>query len=140
MPGLLVLLITFALMWAFFILPQQRRVKQHQALVLSLEPGQEVVTAGGVVGTIVGVVDDIVILRIADGVEVRVLRGAITRRTDPEPPPGSVDDHHTLDITEAHGGDELDQLDEPNPSAGPGDDGEAWPLAEHDDDIGRERG
>ena len=125
MSGLIVLLVTFALMWALFILPQQRRVRQHQSLVQSLGPGDEVVTAGGVIGEIVGIVDDTVILRVADGVELRLLRGAISRRLE-EPA-------EAVDVTEA---DELDLSDDSGLPAGPAEQGGTWPLA-GDDDPGR---
>ena len=127
MSGLIVLLVTFALMWALFILPQQRRVRQHQSLVQSLGPGDEVVTAGGVIGEIVGIVDDTVILRVADGVELRLLRGAISRRLE-EP-----SDADAVDVTEA---DELDLSDDGGLPAGPAEQGGTWPLA-GDDDPGR---
>ena len=52
MGPLLALLITFGLMWVLLILPQQRCMKQHQAVVASLRAGDDVVTAGGVYGTI----------------------------------------------------------------------------------------
>jgi preprotein translocase subunit YajC len=115
---LIILLVTFALMWALFILPQQRRVRQHRALLLALEPGDEIVTAGGVIGTIIGVVDDEVILRIAEGVEVRILRGAVARRIEPPAPEAP------LDLTA------VEELDEPGASTGAGD------VADRDDDAG----
>jgi preprotein translocase subunit YajC len=124
MSGLLVLLVTFGLMWLLFILPQQRRVKQHQALVAAIGPGDEVVTAGGVIGTIVGIVDETVILRVADGVELRMLRGAITRRMDD----GAIE---PLDADDAE---ELEELDERGLAPGPSvDEGEAWPTTERDE-------
>jgi preprotein translocase subunit YajC len=137
--GLIVLLVTFGLMWALFILPQQRRVKQHTALVRSLDPGDEVVTAGGVIGTIVEIVDDIVTIRVTDDVELRILRGAISRRMDD----GAIE---PLDEADA---DELEDLDEQGLAPGPAENGdgngEAWPRAtrdepgDHGDDPARER-
>ena len=53
MEPLLILAVTFVLMWVLFILPQQRRVRAHQALVATLEAGDEVVTAAGIYGSIV---------------------------------------------------------------------------------------
>ncbi len=83
MEALLPLIITFGLMWALLIRPQQRRVRLHQELVATLGSGDEVITTGGIVGTIVSVVDDIVTLEVAAGVSVRVLRSAIQTRISP---------------------------------------------------------
>jgi preprotein translocase subunit YajC len=79
--GLIVLILFFVVMWVLFILPQQRRVRQHQQLVQSLHPGEEVVTAGGIYGTIVALDEESVTLEVAPKIEVRVLRGAISRKT-----------------------------------------------------------
>jgi preprotein translocase subunit YajC len=83
MGPLLALLITFGLMWVLLILPQQRRMKQHQAIVASLEPGDEVVTAGGVYGTITSIDDDTLAVEVAPGVILRILRSAVSQRIAP---------------------------------------------------------
>jgi len=83
MEALLPLIITFGLMWALLIRPQQRRVRQHQELVASVSTGDEVITTGGIVGTIASVVDDIVTLEVAPGTSIRLLRSAIQTRISP---------------------------------------------------------
>ncbi len=80
MGPLLALLITFGLMWVLLILPQQRRMRQHQAVVASLRAGDEVVTAGGVYGTITSVDEDTLAVEVAPGVVLRVLRSAVSQR------------------------------------------------------------
>ena len=78
---------------AFFFLvvrPQRRQMASHRQLVASLSAGDEVVTTGGVVGTIQSLDDEIAHLEVAPGVVIRVARGAIARRIEPtpdEPPP-----------------------------------------------------
>ena len=84
MGPLLALLLTFGLMWVLLILPQQRRMRQHQAVIASLEAGDEVVTAGGVYGTIVSVDEDTLAVEVAPGVVLRVLRSAVTSRIGPD--------------------------------------------------------
>ena len=84
MGPLLALLITFGLMWVLLILPQQRRMKAHQAVVASLQVGDEVVTAGGVYGTITSVDEDTLAVEVAPGVVLRVLRSAVSQRIGPE--------------------------------------------------------
>lgn len=85
MGGLIVLAITFGLMWVLFILPQQRRVKAQQALVASLEVGQEVMTSSGIFGTITAIDDDVVRVQVAPALELRMARGAIAKRVDAGP-------------------------------------------------------
>jgi preprotein translocase subunit YajC len=84
MGPLLALLITFGLMWALLILPQQRRMKAHEAVVASLQVGDEVVTAGGVYGTITSVDGDTLAVEVAPGVVLRVLRSAVSQRIAPD--------------------------------------------------------
>ena len=83
MGPLLALLITFGLMWVLLILPQQRRMRQHQAVIASLEVGDEVVTAGGVYGTITSVDEETLAVEVAPGVVLRVLRNAVSQRIAP---------------------------------------------------------
>jgi len=71
-------------MWFFMIRPQQQRLRNQRALVVSLEAGQEVITAGGLIGTITEVRDRDVTLDVGSGVEVRVLRTAVSMRVPAE--------------------------------------------------------
>lgn len=77
--ALIVLLVFFVLLWVLFILPQQRRVKAQEAFVAALQVGDEVITAGGIHGTIVELVEGSVRLEVADGVVLTMARGAIVR-------------------------------------------------------------
>ena len=61
-----------ALVYFMLIRPQQRRAKEHQALVSKLAAGDEVVTSGGLLGRITEVGDTFVTLEVADGVRVKV--------------------------------------------------------------------
>lgn len=70
-------------MWLLLILPQQRRMRQHQAVISSLRVGDEVVTAGGVYGTIASVDDDTLAVEVAPGIVLRVLRSAVSQRIGP---------------------------------------------------------
>lgn len=88
--GIVILLVTFALMWVLFILPQQRRVKRHQAVVASLAVGDEVMTTSGMRGEITNLDEELVHLRIADGVVVRFARAAVAQRVGDDPPTGAL--------------------------------------------------
>ena len=87
MPALILLAVTFLLMWVLFIFPQQRRLKAHQALVARLEVGDEVMTTSGLFGTITELEDEVVHLEVAAGTVVRLARGAVARRIGEEPEP-----------------------------------------------------
>jgi preprotein translocase subunit YajC len=77
MGFLIVLVIGFVLMWLLIVLPQRRRQAAHADMVESLAPGDYVVTAGGLYGTITELGDDDLGLEIAPDVEVRVAKRAI---------------------------------------------------------------
>ncbi|HEX2736567.1 MAG TPA: preprotein translocase subunit YajC [Acidimicrobiia bacterium] len=71
---------------AFFVLivvPQRRRNQARQALMASLEVGQDVVTVGGIHGTIRSLGDTTLELEIAPGVVITTSRGAIGQRVTP---------------------------------------------------------
>ena len=77
MGGYLFILVLLVMMWFLLIRPQRRRQTDSQRLLNSLEVGNEIVTAGGLYGTITALEDDEARVRIADGVEVRVAKRAI---------------------------------------------------------------
>jgi preprotein translocase subunit YajC len=68
-----------ALFYFMLIRPQQRRAKEHQALVSKLAAGDEVVTSGGVLGRVTEVGDPFVTLEVADGVRIKVQKVQITQ-------------------------------------------------------------
>jgi preprotein translocase subunit YajC len=75
-------LLPFALMAGIFYFllfaPERKRRKQMAAMLAELKSGDKVVTSGGLHGKIVGVTDDLVHLRIADGIKVEVSKSAVT--------------------------------------------------------------
>src|SRR5205823_12480344 len=81
------LLVPLVLLGGFFyffmIRPQKRKMRQHEDLVSTLVPGDEVVTIGGIVGYVKSVTDDFINLEVADGCVIRVLRQAIGRKVEP---------------------------------------------------------
>jgi preprotein translocase subunit YajC len=82
LQGFIFILVLLALMWFMLIRPQRKRQLQAQRLVAALEIGKEIVTAGGLYGTITAVEEDEVRLRIAEGVEVRVAKRAVAAVVD----------------------------------------------------------
>ncbi len=84
-PGSLLLLGLMIVAFYFVLIrPQQRRLKQHQSLVESLAPGDEVVTIGGLHGTVERLDDAIIWLSISPGTTVKFSRQAVSRKVAPE--------------------------------------------------------
>lgn len=92
-------LIFLALMWFLLVRPQKERVRRQQQLIASLEVGDEVVTAGGIVGRIVALDDDEAHIEVAPGIVMRFLRLAVNTRV-------AGDDASAPAIGEIEGADE----------------------------------
>jgi preprotein translocase subunit YajC len=75
--GLLIIIILFGVVWLLFVLPARRRKGQHAAMQDSVVVGSEVITAGGIHGTVTEADDDIVRVEIAPSVVVTLDRRAI---------------------------------------------------------------
>lgn len=71
--------IIFAAMYILLIRPQNKKVKEHKDLLISLNSGDEVITVGGLLGKIIKIVDNFVVLGIAQGVEVTIQKQAIAQ-------------------------------------------------------------
>ncbi len=101
MEGLIVPVLFFGVFWLLFVRPQQRRVREHQRLMASISVGDEVVTTSGIYGVIRQLDDEAVRLEVAPGVQVRIARAAIGRRTLPDTPPDSGPSEGPIEDTEA---------------------------------------
>lgn len=67
------------LFYFFLIRPQKKRMEAQRALIQSVEEGDEVVTIGGLLGTVQGLTDDEMQLEVSPGTSIRVLRSAVAR-------------------------------------------------------------
>lgn len=74
---LLMPIVLIAVMYFLMIRPQMKRQKEHAALLGKLSKGDEVLTNGGIAGSVTGIGDTFVSIEIADNVEIRVQKGAI---------------------------------------------------------------
>ena len=72
-----IMIAMFAVLYFFMIRPQQKKAKEHKALVEALAKGDEVITSGGMAGKITKVADDFVTIAIAENVEVQFQKAAI---------------------------------------------------------------
>ena len=66
-------------MYALLIRPQQKRVREQQALVRETEVGDEVMTSSGIYGIVTELEDDTLLIEVAEGIEMRMARGAVAR-------------------------------------------------------------
>ena len=81
------LILIFAIMWFLLIRPQQKKMKEHRAMVAAVRKGDQVITQGGLIGKISRVKDDDEVeIEIASGVKVRLVRNTIAQvlsKTEP---------------------------------------------------------
>ncbi len=88
MSGFIIILILFAAIWLLFVMPARRRRTQHTAMQDSVDVGNEIITAGGLHGTVTAMGDDVVDVEVAPSVVVRLDRRAIaavaTETEEPE--------------------------------------------------------
>ncbi len=75
--GFLPIILMFVLLYFLLIRPQMKRAKEHKAMIEMLEKGNEVVTAGGLVGRITKISDGYVSLEVADNTEILVQKQAV---------------------------------------------------------------
>jgi len=85
--GLLPLILIFFVFYFLLIRPQQKKVREHQKLLNALKRGDEVITSGGIYGTITTIKGDVVDLKIAEGVKMVISKSAVaTVRRPPTSP------------------------------------------------------
>lgn len=75
--SILPLVVLFGVMWFLMIRPQQKRAKEHREMVAALSKGNEVVTAGGILGRITELDDNFVSIEVTNGVVLKVQRHQI---------------------------------------------------------------
>ncbi len=72
------LILIFVIFYFFLIRPQQKRVKEHKLMTQNLKRGDEVITSGGIIGTVDRVLEDVRIeLTISEGVKIQVIKNTI---------------------------------------------------------------
>ena len=66
--------IFYLLLWR----PQAKRAKEHRQLMANLAVGDEVSTTGGIIGKVIALKDELVVLKLADNVEIKIQKAAVT--------------------------------------------------------------
>lgn len=72
------MVLIFIVFWFLLIRPQQKKAKEHRAMVAALKRGDRVVTNGGIYGQVTHVADDHLMVEIAEGVKIKLDRGAVS--------------------------------------------------------------
>lgn len=109
--SLLILVLPLAALFYLMIVPQRKQRAKHQAFVSSLKVGDEVVTTGGIYGTINLIEDDVVHLEVDTDVVVRVSLGSLARSaSEPETPaaPRRASSSRSAEQDEGDGAEERD--------------------------------
>ena len=76
---LLPMIVIFAAFYFLLIRPQQKKQKAHTALVSALKEGDEVLTAGGILGKITGVSEHYVIVKVAENTEIKMQKSSVAQ-------------------------------------------------------------
>lgn len=76
---LLYVVVLFALLYFLLIRPQQVRQKKHQQMIRNLKVNDQIVTIGGIYGTIVKIKEDTFVVRVADNVRIEILKSAVAQ-------------------------------------------------------------
>jgi len=77
MESFILIGLMFVVLYFLMIRPQMKKAKEHKTMIDALQKGDEVVTAGGVVGRVTRIGDNYVTIEIAERVEVQVQRPAV---------------------------------------------------------------
>jgi preprotein translocase subunit YajC len=108
---LILLLAMLVLLWALLIRPQRSRQRQQQALLSNVEPGDEIITVGGLYGIVQEIdEEDDLIVEVADAVHVRIARRAVAGVVKPEEETDEAG-HADEDAEPAYDADEASETD-----------------------------
>jgi len=82
--SLIMMVVIFGIFYFILIRPQQTKMKEHKKMLEAVKKGDEIVTAGGIYGTVEGVNNDTLTVKIAEGVKVKITRGSVGDVVRPE--------------------------------------------------------
>ena len=80
-------LLMFVVIYFLLIRPANKQRKEHQTLLSALKKDDEVMTAGGILGRVISIDDQVATLEISDKVKIKILRDRIAGRWNPSAPP-----------------------------------------------------
>ncbi|MFP4069194.1 MAG: preprotein translocase subunit YajC [Opitutales bacterium] len=76
------IILLFVGMWFLIIAPQRKRQKEHDAMLKALQTGDEIVTSGGIFGTITNVKDDRFVVKIADNTKIEIGKSFVANKIE----------------------------------------------------------
>ncbi len=76
--------VIFVIFYFLLIRPQKKNQQEHAKMLTELKKNDEVVTSGGIYGTIVNLQDDVITLRIDEGIKIKVQKSAVARLKKPQ--------------------------------------------------------
>ncbi len=112
-----VLIVVMLVVFYFLLIrPQRKKAQEHEQMISKLKKGDEVVTIGGIYGTIKRIGEDFVVLEVDKNVRIKISRSAISKRISPveeeEEPEETEPEVEDLDEVEADYEEEIDGEDE----------------------------
>lgn len=75
--GMLLPVLLLVVFFFLFIRPQQKRAKEHKAMLSALNKGDEIISSGGLAGTVTEVGESFILLQVAENIEVKVQKSAV---------------------------------------------------------------
>ena len=79
LTGMLPLVLMFVVLYFVMIRPQMKRQKEHRSMIDALAKGDDVATAGGIIGTVTRMAEQFIYIQVASGVEIQIQRSAVTQ-------------------------------------------------------------
>jgi len=79
----------FLIFWVLVFRPQAKRQKEHQAEIMAIKKGDDIITGGGIRGRVTKVMDDEAEVEIAQGVKVRVMKSTVSAVVQPKTKPAN---------------------------------------------------
>jgi preprotein translocase subunit YajC len=80
LPLIILLVIFVGMSWYFGVRPMRQREKEHDRMVLDLQRGDRVITAGGIYGKVDSIYEDSIILEVESGAKIRVTKGGVVKK------------------------------------------------------------
>ena len=84
LASFLPLILLFVIFYFFLIRPQQKRAKEHQNMINSLNKGDIIITSGGILGQIVGLKDGMIEVKIAENVNIKMTKESVSKKVTAE--------------------------------------------------------
>ena len=81
--SLLPFVLIFAVFYFLVILPGRRQQKKKEAMIASLKKGDRIITSGGIHGTVAGVEDQTILLKVAENAKIRISKSAVAGKVNP---------------------------------------------------------